>query len=156
MHVVRPATHEDEEPVFRLAAQLSPKFVVERAAFSVVFAQLIEAEDVYLHVADSSEAVIAYLLGWTRLAFYSNGPVSWVQEIVVHPEHRRLRVGKLLMAHFESWSADRGARLVSLATRGASDFYLALGYRESATYYKKPIQPNQAPEPMAPSGRVSS
>lgn len=144
MHVIRPATREDEESVFRLAAQLSPKFVVERTAFSVAFAHLIEAKDVYLHVADSSGGVIAYLLGWNRLAFYSNGPVSWVQEIVVHPEHRRLRVGKLLMAHFEGWSADPGARLVSLATRGASDFYLALGYRESATYYKKTIQLNQA------------
>ena len=146
MHVVRPATKEDEEAVFHLAAQLSPKFVVERPAFSVAFARLTEAEDVYLHVADSSGCVIAYLLGWTRLAFYSNGPVSWVQEIVVHPEHRRRRVGKLLMGHFEGWSADHGARLISLATRGASDFYMALDYRESATYYKKPIQPNQPPQ----------
>ena len=156
MHVVRPATQEDEESVFRLATQLSPKFVVERAAFSVAFAQLIEAEDVYLHVAGASGSVVAYLLGWSRLAFYSNGAVGWIQEIVVHPEHRRLGVGKLLTAHFESWSAERGGRLVSLATRGASDFYLALGYRESATYYKKPIQPNQAPETTAPSGRGSS
>jgi GNAT superfamily N-acetyltransferase len=141
MHVVRPATQEDEESIFLLAAQLSPTFIVERSAFSVAFAHLLKADDVYLHVAATSGSVVAYLLGWNRIAFYSNGPVSWVQEIVVHPEHRRLRVGKLLMTHFESWSADRGARLVSLATQGASNFYLALGYQDSATYYKKPILP---------------
>lgn len=142
MYEVRPAAPKDEKTVFDLASQLSAKFVVERSTFSTSFAQLMEADDVYLYIAESSGTVIGYLLGWTRLAFYSNGPVGWVQEIVVHPKHRRFGVGKLLMDHFEHWSADRGGCLVSLATRGASDFYQALGYRESATYYRKPTRPN--------------
>ena len=47
-----------------------------------------------------------------------------------------------------------GCSAWGLATRGASDFYLALGYRESATYYKKPIHPNktaQATPALCPS-----
>ena len=139
---VRPAVEKDEEAVFGLAVQLSTKFVVERTAFSAIFPQLLKAEDVYLHVADEAGIVIAYLLGWTHLAFYSNGPAGWVQELVVHPEYRRNGVGKLLMEHFECWTAARGGRLVSLATRGAPEFYLALGYRESATYFKKAINPD--------------
>jgi len=135
---IRPATPKDEAAVFGLASQLSAKFVVERGPFSKSFAELIKADDVCLFVAESSGTVKGYLLGWTHLAFYSNGPVGWVQEIVVHPKYRRFGVGKLLMDHFECWSANRGGCLVSLATRGASDFYEAIGYRESATYYKKP------------------
>lgn len=144
MHVIRPATIHDEEAVYLLSTKLSQKFEIKRQAFSVAFAQLMQAEDVYLHVVVSSEHVIAYLLGWTRIAFYSNGPVGWVQEIVVDTKYRRRQLGRLLMDHFESWSADRGAVLVSLATRGASEFYLALGYRDSATYYKKTIEPNRS------------
>ena len=139
MHEIRPAAKEDEDAVFLLAGQLSPKFTVERTAFSRSFPLLLAKEDVYLYVAGETGHVIAYLLGWTRLAFYSNGPVGWVQEIVVLPEHRLSGVGGRLMAHFEAWLIERDVRLVSLATRGASDFYLALGYTESATYYKKSL-----------------
>jgi len=44
----------------------------------------------------------------SRLAFYSNGLVGWVQEIVVHPDHRRRGIGKLLMNDFERWVALQG------------------------------------------------
>ena len=143
MLTIRAASEKDEEAVFRLAEQLSSKFKVERAAFSDSFTRLLVAEDVYLHVVEKSGEIVAYLLGWSRVAFYSNGAVAWIQEIVVHPECRRSGIGKSIMTHFERWSADRSARVISLATRGASDFYLALGYTESATYYKKTIQPNK-------------
>ena len=42
-----------------------------------------------------------------------------------------------LMAEFERWATERGAALVALATRRAAPFYLALGYEESATYFRK-------------------
>src|SRR5215217_347160 len=132
MHMIRPASEKDEEVLFGLASALSTRFVIERSIFGASFAQLIkEEEDVYLHVIEASDEVIGYLLGWSRLAFYSNGPVGWVQEIVVHPGYRRRGIGKLLMDDFERWAALRGGRLVSLATRGATDFYLSLGYTES-------------------------
>jgi GNAT superfamily N-acetyltransferase len=139
--MIRPATRKDEEAVFRLAEQLANKFVIERAAFANSFTKLIEAKDVYLHVVEDAGEIVAYLLGWSRVAFYSNGPVTWIQEIVVHPDHRRSGIGRLLMAHFEQWSADRKTRVISLATAGAKDFYEALGYVASATYYKKIIPP---------------
>ena len=156
MPTIRPATEKDEEAVFRLAEQLSPKFKVERAPFSDTFAQLLLAQDVYLHLVEKSGEIIAYLLGWSRLAFYSNGAVAWIQEIVVCPEYRRAGIGKTLMAHFERWSANRNARVVSLATKGASSFYLALGYTESAAYYKKSILPNQSGQTIRDNASASS
>jgi len=44
------------------------------------------------------------------------------------------------MDQFEDWarrSAD--ARYIAVATRRADDFYGAIGYAESATYYKKDL-----------------
>jgi hypothetical protein len=41
------------------------------------------------------------------------------------------------MQDFERWAAERGAKLVALATRRAAPFYQALGYQESATYFRK-------------------
>lgn len=137
--LIRPALEKDQEALFKLASQLSPKFIVDRSVFGTSLGKLRGSEDTYLHVAEATEEVVGYLLGWSHLAFYSNGPVGWVQEIVVNPEYRRLGIGESLMNHFEGWVALRGGRLVSLATRGARDFYLALGYAESATYYKKAI-----------------
>ena len=41
------------------------------------------------------------------------------------------------MTRFEAWAAARGCRLVALATRRAAAFYGAIGYEESATYFRK-------------------
>jgi hypothetical protein len=41
------------------------------------------------------------------------------------------------MKAYESWAAAEGCALVALATRRAAPFYLALGYEESAIYFRK-------------------
>jgi len=41
------------------------------------------------------------------------------------------------MAAFEAWAAEHGCALVALATRRAAPFYRALGYEESAAYFRK-------------------
>ncbi len=41
------------------------------------------------------------------------------------------------MGAFEQWAAARGCALVALATRRAAAFYRALGYQESAAYFRK-------------------
>lgn len=56
---------------------------------------------------------------------------------MVDAERRRKGVGALLMTEFERWARARGSRLVALATRRAAAFYAALGYEESATYFRK-------------------
>ena len=46
-------------------------------------------------------------------------------------------VGRALMDAFESWAAGRDCALVAFATRRAAPFYRALGYEESAVYFRK-------------------
>ena len=41
------------------------------------------------------------------------------------------------MEAFEAWAKEREVKQIALATRRASDFYKALGYEESAVYFRK-------------------
>jgi hypothetical protein len=41
------------------------------------------------------------------------------------------------MNEFEQWAAAAGCTLIALATRRAAPFYRALGYQESAAYFRK-------------------
>ena len=61
---------------------------------------------------------------------------------MVGSTHRRLGVGRSLMGGVEEWARDHGAAYVSLATRRAAPFYLALQYDESATFFKKALFPS--------------
>jgi len=93
--------------------------------------------------ADDAEAVadlaagLAYLLGFRHLTFYANGPVAWVEEVFVRGQHRGRGIGRALMSGFERWAAARNCALIALATRRAAPFYRALGYEESAVYFRK-------------------
>jgi GNAT superfamily N-acetyltransferase len=60
-----------------------------------------------------------------------------VEEIIVHPDHRRKGVGKALMQSVEIWAKSQDSKLITLATRRAARFYEALGFQESTTYYRK-------------------
>ncbi len=88
-------------------------------------------------VAESEGELVGYILGFIHDTFYANGPVAWVEEIMVHPEYRRTGLGGRLMESFESWCKSNGAVLSALATRRASEFYEAIGYEASAKYYRR-------------------
>ncbi|HUY44938.1 MAG TPA: GNAT family N-acetyltransferase [Streptosporangiaceae bacterium] len=88
----------------------------------------------------SPDQACGRLLGFRHLTFYANGPVGWVEEILVRGEHRGRGVGRALMGAFERWASDRDCVLVALATRRAASFYRALGYQELATYLRKMLR----------------
>ena len=52
-------------------------------------------------------------------------------------QERGRGIGRALMSGFEQWAAVRDCALVALATRRAAPFYRALGYEESAVYFRK-------------------
>ena len=90
-----------------------------------------------LLVMEEANQLAGYLLGFDHHTLYANGRVSWVEEIMVRQDRRRTGIGRDLMLHFEQWASMRGARLVALATRRAAPFYTAIGYQESAVYFRK-------------------
>lgn len=138
--LIRPARLGDGEQVWLLAREFATSFKPERATFDDAWPQLVDAPGTVLLVAETSERrVVGYLLGNIHLTFLANGPVAWVEEVMVEEHMRQSGIGRQLMDQAESWARSRGAAYVALASRRAGDFYLALGYEDSATVFKKTL-----------------
>ena len=134
---VRRAEAGDIEDVAGLAAELALSFEFSKERFLVSYPALLAADDACLLLAADGSGIAGYLLGFRHLTFYANGPVAWVEEVVVRGRDKRRGIGRVLMNAFEEWSVSQGCTLVALATRRAAPFYLRLGYEESATYFRK-------------------
>ncbi|GGN23470.1 hypothetical protein GCM10011609_76320 [Lentzea pudingi] len=80
---------------------------------------------------------MGYLLANNHLTFLANGPVAWVEELMVE-SHRRSGAGRELMGYAENWASESGAAYLALASRRAGPFYLALGYEDSAVFSGRP------------------
>lgn len=85
----------------------------------------------------SHHDVIGYLLAFCHTTFLANGPIAWIEEIMIAEHVRRGGVGRELMSHAEHWAISRRAAYLALATRRAGGFYRALGYQDSAIFFRK-------------------
>jgi GNAT superfamily N-acetyltransferase len=132
---IRCATAADSAQLFELAESFATSFRPEICAFTRSFERLIAQDDALLLVVDDSDRLLGYLLGFDHDTLFANGPVSWIEELMVREDCRRR--GQRLVARFEDWARSRGSKLVALATRRAAPFYQALGYAESAAYFRK-------------------
>ena len=137
---VRPACVDDADTVAELAAGLAWSFPFSVESFRQNYPALLTSGDACLLLADDGREALGYLLGFTHLTFFANGPVGWVEEVFVRDRDRGGGVGRALMDGFEEWAAQRDCALVALATRRAAPFYRALGYEESAVYFRKLLQ----------------
>jgi len=134
---IRRAEAGDAEGVGGLAAELARSFEFRLESFRVSYPALLAEDGACLLLAVDGQHSVGYLLGFRHLTFYANGPVGWVEEIVVRRQDRGQGIGRMLVNAFEDWAADQGCALIALATRRAAPFYHALGYEESATYFRK-------------------
>ena len=137
MNRIRRATPADSAAVFDLTREFSTSFHPQVEIFEPSFDFLIKQDDALLLVIDEENQLLGYLLGFDHHTLYANGRVSWVEEIMVRPDRRRCGLGRNLMLQFEQWAATRDSKLVALATRRAAPFYTAIGYHESALYFRK-------------------
>ena len=136
----RPARLDDGERVWPLARAFATSFTPERAAFDRTWTQLVDVPGTLLLVAEAADGgIVGYLLGSSHLTFLANGPVAWVEEVMVDETVRGSGVGRQLMDHAEQWSRSKGAAYLALASRRAGPFYQALNYENSATFYKKTL-----------------
>ncbi|MDT3425431.1 GNAT superfamily N-acetyltransferase [Paenibacillus forsythiae] len=135
----RAAELRDEEELFALAERLATSFKLNRQDFSGIFLKLLTDTHADLLIAEQESRIIGYVLAFHHSAFYANGVVSWVEELFVLEEFRGKRVGRKLMELVEGKAHERGSKLVALATRRAGEFYQAIGYAESAAYFKKTL-----------------
>lgn len=124
-----------------LAKDFATSYAVSVDAFRSIFPRLVEQEDALLLVAERAQRVVGYCLAFDHETFFANGRVTWVEELAVDPGCRRAGVGRSLMNQVEAWAMQRSSRLVSLATRRARQFYAAIGYEESAAYFRRCLVP---------------
>lgn len=135
--MIRRATATDADAIWPLTRDFATSFAPDRDAFDTTFASLIERDDAFLAVGTTASGAAGYVLAVAHPTLFANAPVVWVEELMVREIERRSGIGRALMDAVETWARDLGAAYVSLATRRASDFYLALGYDESATFFRK-------------------
>lgn len=139
--VVRPGIASDADGVWPLARSFATSYEPQRDVFDASIAEVLRSPRALLLVADSSSQVgpVGYLVGHVHPALFANGPVAWIEELMVDPSHRRRGVATLLVATAEAWAAAYGASYIALATRRAEGFYRALGYDESAVFFRKTL-----------------
>jgi GNAT superfamily N-acetyltransferase len=139
---IRPATPEDVDQLWPLVKEFGFSYRPERRAFAQSFTDLIGRSDtLILAAATNTSAIVGYLLGSYHGTFFANGPVAWIEELMVSESARSQGVATKLMSSAEEWARSIPAAYVALASRRAGDFYLRIGYEESATYYRKTFVP---------------
>jgi GNAT superfamily N-acetyltransferase len=138
---LRTASAEDVDGVRELAAAFTTSFELDRSAFEQSFHRLLVDSDCLIVVASVGDALVGYVLAFVHGTFFANGPVCWIEELMVRDDVRRAGIGRSLVADAEAWASSRGAGLVAMATRRAEEFWSEVGYESSATYRRKPIIP---------------
>ena len=136
---IRRATLADSDQLFSLVERFATSFRPRRTAFDHSLGRLLRDDSTLINVAVFEDDVIGYCLAFDHYAFYANGRVTWVEEIMVREDLRGGGFGRDLMKSVEAWAVSRESRLVGVATRRAAPFYRAIGYEESATFFRKMI-----------------
>jgi GNAT superfamily N-acetyltransferase len=139
---VRPANVEDADHLWPLVQNFAFSYQSDRPAFERSFGALLGRSDSLLLVAVTNQgAIVGYLLGSYHGTFSANGPVAWIEELMVSESVRRQGVASKLLSSAEAWAMSIPTAYIALATRRAGEFYLKIGYEESATYYRKTFVP---------------
>jgi GNAT superfamily N-acetyltransferase len=135
---IRPARSEDVDQIWWLVREFAVSYRPNRSIFERSFKELFGRSDTLVLVAEAPpNAIVGYLLASHHGTFFANGPVAWVEELMVGESVRRQGVATRLMGSAETWARNIPTAYVALASRRASDFYLNVGYEESATYFRK-------------------
>ncbi|SFM18575.1 Acetyltransferase (GNAT) family protein [Paenibacillus sp. 1_12] len=123
--------------LFNLAASLATSYKINMKDYSRIFKDLLCDKNADVVIAETESRIVGYVLVFHHSTFYANGLISWVEELFVLDDFRGMKIGQNLMERIEEKACKRESKLVALATRRASGFYKAIGYDESATYFKK-------------------
>lgn len=135
--VVREASEDDSDGIWPLTQAFATSFVPSRDAFDLTLGRVLVDPDALLLVACDPLEVVGYLLAHRHATLFANGPVAWVEEVMVSEPTRGAGTGRQLMTRAEQWACEGAAAYVALATRRAGGFYRALGYEDSAVFFRK-------------------
>ena len=137
--ILRKGIPGDIDGIFALVQEFAASYGPEKDKFINSFTNALNDEATFLCIAQHNDQMVGYCLGFDFYAFYSNGRVSWLEEIMVEQNFRSRGIGQKLMHEFESWCASRNSAFINTATHSATKFYESRGYKSHATYFRRKI-----------------
>jgi N-acetylglutamate synthase-like GNAT family acetyltransferase len=137
--LIRSARAADADELFPLLQQFATSYRPHRATFERHYPLLLAADHADLVVAETHGHVVGYALAFRLLTLYANGVVAELQELMVAPEQRNRGIGRRLVEEVIEGARAAGAVEVTVPTRRAVDYYLRLGFEETATYLKRKL-----------------
>jgi len=139
---IRVARVSDAGAIATLTTQLG--YEVTSAEVADRLSRILRKDDQQFFIAE----VDARVIGWVHavlVEYVDAEAFVLIGGLVVDRDHRRLGIGRTLMAHAEAWARERGCAIVrlssSMARAAAHRFYEGLGYVNIKTQYSfaKPL-----------------
>ncbi len=139
---LRPATAEDVDAVYSLICELK-QAELDRSAFHAGFAANLLDHNMRYQLAEQDGHIIGMIGLHMQFHLHHANWIGEIQELVVMPQARGLKVGSQLLAWAEEFARQAGAEMTELSTSvkrlDAHRFYLREGYTQSHFRFTKPL-----------------
>ena len=139
---LRPATAEDVDAVYGLICELK-QAELDRSAFHAGFAANLLDHNMRYQLAEQNGHIIGMIGLHMQFHLHHANWIGEIQELVVMPQARGLRVGSQLLAWAEEFARQAGAEMTELSTSvkrlDAHRFYLREGYTQSHFRFSIPL-----------------
>lgn len=139
---LRPATAEDVDAVYGLICELK-QAELDRSAFHAGFAANLLDHNMRYQLAEQNGHIVGMIGLHMQFHLHHANWIGEIQELVVMPQARGLRVGSQLLAWAEAFAREAGAEMTELSTSvkrlDAHRFYLREGYTQSHFRFTKPL-----------------
>ncbi|MCU6681742.1 aminoalkylphosphonate N-acetyltransferase [Leclercia sp. H6W5] len=139
---LRPATAEDVDAVYGLICELK-QAELDRSAFHAGFAANLLDHNMRYQLAEQNGYIVGMIGLHMQFHLHHANWIGEIQELVVMPQARGLKVGSQLLAWAEAFARQAGAEMTELSTSvkrlDAHRFYLREGYTQSHFRFTKPL-----------------
>lgn len=139
---LRPATAEDVDAVYGLICELK-QAELDRSAFHAGFAANLLDHNMRYQLAEQDRHIVGMIGLHMQFHLHHANWIGEIQELVVMPQARGLKVGSQLLAWAEAFARQAGAEMTELSTSvkrlDAHRFYLREGYTQSHFRFTKPL-----------------
>lgn len=140
--VLRPATADDARVVYGLICELK-QAEFDREAFRAGFLANLQDRNMRYQLAGLNGEIVGMIGLHLQFHLHHARWIGEIQELVVMPQARGLKVGSRLLAWAEDAARQAGAELTELSTSvkrvDAHRFYVREGYAQSHFRFTKPL-----------------
>lgn len=140
--VLRPATADDAQVVYALICELK-QAEFDREAFRAGFLANLQDRNMHYQLAGLNGEIVGMIGLHLQFHLHHARWIGEIQELVVMPQARGLKVGSQLLAWAEDAARQAGAELTELSTSvkrvDAHRFYVREGYAQSHFRFTKPL-----------------